>query len=156
MTSEQPAAAPDTADARTSSRGAQPLRAEFLLFAVLGVFFLIVATIYLSVSEAEVVGSTGFYLLAGMSFIIAGYLWVVKQRIPLRPEDDPHGEISQRTGEVGVFAPYSWWPLVLGAAAALVFLGAAIGWWISGIGAVIGLIGLVGHTFEFSRGPHAH
>lgn len=152
----QPSSAPDTADARTSSRQAHPLRAEFLLFGVIGVFFGVVAVVYTSVANAEVVGTTGFFLLSGMSFIIAGYLWVVSRRIPVRPEDDPHGEIAERTGEVGVFAPHSWWPLVLGAAAALVFLGAAIGWWITGIGVVVGVIGLVGNTFEFSRGQHAH
>ena len=94
--------------------------------------------------------------MAGLSAIIAGYLWVLSRRIELRPEDDPFGEITHRTGEVGVFSPHSWWPLVLGVAAALLFLGAAIGFWISIIGVVVGVMGLVGQIFEFSLGQHAH
>lgn len=146
----------DTADARVTRRHAAPLRPEFLLFGFLMVFFAIVGTVYLVVAAAEPVGTTVFYMLAGLAGIIAGYLWVLSRRIELRPEDDPLGEISVRTGEIGVFSPHSWWPLVLGVAAALLFLGAAISWWISGIGAAVGLIGLVGQIFEFSRGQHAH
>lgn len=152
----QPRSTPDTADARVSRRGAQPLRPEFLLFAGLMVFFLIVGTVYLVVADSEPVGTTVFYMLSGLAAIIAGYLWVLSRRIGLRPEDDPLGEIAVRTGEVGVFSPHSWWPLVLGVAAMLIFLGLAIDFWISGIGAIVALVGLVGHVFEFSRGQHAH
>lgn len=152
----QPRSTPDTADARVSRRGAQPLRPEFLLFGFLMVFFLIVGTVYLLVADAEPVGSTVFYMLGGLAAIIAGYLWVLSRRIELRPEDDPLGEIAVRTGEIGVFSPHSWWPLVLGVAAMLIFLGVAIGFWIAGIGAAVGLIGLVGQVYEFSRGQHAH
>ena len=56
----------------------------------------------------------------------------------------------------GVFAPWSWWPLVIGAAAALAFLGLAVGWWVLYLGFVVGVIGLVGWVFEFNRGQHAH
>lgn len=146
----------DTADARVSTRRAKPLRAEFLLFAVLFVFFTIVGVVYLNVADAEPAGTTAFFLVAGLAAIIAGYLWVLSRRIELRPEDDPLGEIAQRTGEIGVFSPHSWWPLVLGAAVALLFLGAAIGFWIAVPGVILGLIGLVGQIFEFSRGQHAH
>jgi len=154
--STRPASTPDTADARTSRRKAKPLRAEFLLFAVLFVFFTIVGIVYLNVADAEPAGTTAFFLVAGLAAIIAGYLWVLSRRIELRPEDDPLGEISQRTGEIGVFSPHSWWPLVLGVATALVFLGLAIGFWIIVPGAMIGVIGLVGLVYEFSRGQHAH
>ncbi len=152
----RPPSLPDTADSRVSRRNATPLRAEFLLFAGLLVFFVIVGTVYLFVADAEPVGTTAFYLVAGLAGIIAGYLWVLSRRIELRPEDDPLGEISQRTGEIGVFSPHSWWPLVLGFATALIFLGLAIGFWIIVPGVMLGLIGLVGQIFEFSRGQHAH
>lgn len=147
---------PDTADARVSRRNVKPLRPEFLLFAGLAVFFLLVGSVYLVVADAEPVGTTVFFMVSGLAGIIAGYLWVLSRRISLRPEDDPLGEIRVRTGEVGVFSPHSWWPLVLGAASALLFLGAAIGFWITGIGVAVGIIGLVGQIFEFSRGHHAH
>lgn len=152
----QPRSTPDTADARVSRRDVHPLRTEVLLFASLTVFFLIVGTAYLIVADAEPVGTTAFYMVAGLAGIIASYLWVLSRRIALRPEDDPLGEIAVRTGEVGVFSPHSWWPLVLGVATALIFLGAAIDFWITGIGVAVGIVGLVGQIFEFSRGQHAH
>jgi hypothetical protein len=41
-------------------------------------------------------------------------------------------------------------------AAAVAFLGLAVGWWVLYIGFILGVIGLVGWVFEFSRGQHAH
>jgi hypothetical protein len=32
----------------------------------------------------------------------------------------------------------------------------AIGWWLLYVGVALGVIGLVGWIFEFSRGQHAH
>ncbi len=52
----------------------------------------------------------------------------------MRPEDDPQGEISEGTGELGFFSPHSWWPLFTGLACAVAAIGAAIGWWLFLIG----------------------
>jgi len=46
--------------------------------------------------------------------------------------------------------------LIIAAAAALVFAGLAVGWWLSAIGGGVAVIGLIGWVFEFSRGQHAH
>ena len=35
------------------------------------------------------------------------------------------------------------------------FLGLAVGWWLFIIGASIGVVGLVGWTFEYFKGEHA-
>ena len=85
--------------------------------------------------------------------MIGAYFALLSRRIDARPEDDPHGEIEQGAGDQGVFSPWSWWPLVLGVAGAITFAGLAIGWWLSYIGIALGVIGLVGWVFEFSRGP---
>ena len=45
---------------------------------------------------------------------------------------------------------------MIGVAAAITFAGLAVGFWLSGIGVALGVIGLVGWVFEFSRGQHAH
>lgn len=132
------------------------LRPEMILFAILVPFFGIIGLVYMSVADAEPVGTTSFFLLAGFAGIIAGYLWILARRVEVRPQDREDGEIAETAGEVGTFAPHSWWPLVLGVAAAVAFAGTAIGWWMVGLGVVIALIGLVGHLFEFSRGQHAH
>ncbi|HZK05875.1 MAG TPA: cytochrome c oxidase subunit 4 [Actinomycetaceae bacterium] len=133
-----------------------PLRAELVTFAFLAVFFAIVAGIYTYVAELEVIGSTAFTGLALMSAMIAAYLWLVGRRIEPRWEDRVDAEISEATGEVGVFSPTSWWPLIAGAGAALVFLALAIGFWILVPGVIVTAIGVIGMAMEFSRGQHAH
>ena len=104
----------------------------------------------------EPVGVTAIMLTAGLSLLIGLYLFVTSRRIDPRPEDDPFAEIADGAGEIGIFAPYSWWPLPLAFAGALCFAGLAIGWWLVLIGIGVGAIALVGWVFEFSRGQHAH
>ena len=95
-------------------------------------------------------------LVGGLVGMIGAYFALLSRRIDDRPEDDPLGEIEQGAGDQGVFSPWSWWPLVLGVSGAITFAGLAIGWWLSYIGIALGVIGLVGWVFEFSRGQHAH
>ncbi len=134
----------------------RPLKTEAFLFGAGVIFFAPIALIYGLLTDWEPVGSVALFLLAGLSGLVGIYLWVLSHRIDPRPEDDPMAEVADGAGEVGVFSPWSWWPLVLGIAVSLVFLGLALGFWISGIGAVVAVIGLVGLLFEFSRGQHAH
>ena len=139
-----------------SLKHGKPMRVESWLFAVGALVFTPMAVVYGLLSGWEPVGSTALFLLGGVGGLVGGYLFVVGRRVDMRPEDNPLGEIDEAAGEVGGFSPGSWWPCVLGLAAALVFLGLAVGFWLSGIGVVIALIGLVGQLFEFSRGKHAH
>ncbi|SNU01618.1 Cytochrome c oxidase subunit IV [Ruaniaceae bacterium KH17] len=142
---------------KTPNNPTTSLRNEMILFGILVPFFGIVGIVYLVVSDAEPVGTTVFLLLAAFAAIIAGYLFILSRRIPVRPSDRFDAEIAEAAGEVGTFAPHSWWPLVLGVAAAICFLGVAlIAWWMVGIGVALTLVGLVGHVYEFSRGQHAH
>jgi hypothetical protein len=73
-----------------------------------------------------------------------------------RPEDDPQAPVEAAAGEYGFFSPHSWWPLPLAAASATVFLGAAVGWWVTIIGVVFSGMALIGWVFEYWRGVHAH
>lgn len=138
---------------KTPSRAFTP---EIILFVVLTVFFAFLAVVYAIVADLEPVGTTVFVLLVGLSGMIAGYLFLLSRRVEVRPQDREDGEIAETAGEVGTFAPHSWWPLVLGIATALAFAGVAVGWWMFGLGVALGAIGLVGQLFEFSRGQHAH
>lgn len=133
-----------------------PMFVEVRLFGAGLLFFGPVAVIYGLLTDWEATGSTALLLLAGLSALIGGYLWVVSRRIDPRPEDDPFAEIADGAGDQGVFSPWSWWPLVLAGAAALAFLGLAAGWWIFFVGVAAGALALVGWVFEFSRGQHAH
>ncbi|MDX5449941.1 MAG: cytochrome c oxidase subunit 4, partial [Actinomycetes bacterium] len=105
---------------------------------------------------SEWVGTTAVFLTGGMFAMIAFYFKMLERRHGKRAEDRHDAEISEDAGEQGVFAPWSWWPLVCAAGAALAFTALAVGWWIMVPAAVVGVIGLVGWVFEFSRGQHAH
>lgn len=133
-----------------------PMRVETLVFAGGILFFLPVALIYGFWTGWEPVGTVTLLLLAGLYALVSGYLWVVSRRIDPRPEDDPLGEIEQRAGEIGVFAPHSWGPFITGLATAGLFLGLVVGWWLFGVFAVLAVIGVIYQLFEFSRGQHAH
>ena len=132
------------------------MKLETKFFAYLVPFFLVVTVVYGFWSRFEPVGTAALLLLAGTVGMIGGYLGLLSRRIDARPEDDPYGEIEQGAGDQGTYSPWSWWPLVLALAAAVTFLSLAVGWWMLGIGVVLGVIGLVGWVFEFSRGQHAH
>jgi len=132
------------------------MKIEYKLFLYGVIFFLPVGLIYGIWSDWEPTGSLGIPLVAALVGMIGAYFRLLSRRIDPRPEDDPEAEIAQGAGDQGVYSPWSWWPLVIAAAAALAFLGMAAGWWIAYIGAALGVIGLVGWVFEFSRGQHAH
>lgn len=126
------------------------------VFGVLTAFFLLVGTVYGLLTHGEAVGMGALLLGGGLAGMITFYLVVVDRRSGPMPEDDPHGEIADGAGDLGTFSPWSWWPVVVAAAAALTFLALAIGWWLMVPAVMLGVIGLVGWVFEFSRGQHAH
>lgn len=132
------------------------MKFEARLFLYLTPFFIMMSVIYGLWSGWEVVGSAALFLVGGLVGMIGGYLALVARRIDPRPEDDAYADIEQGAGDQGVFSPGSWWPFVIGLAAAVCFAALAIGWWLFPIGAALGVIGLVGWVFEFSRGQHAH
>jgi hypothetical protein len=68
------------------------------------------------------------------------------------PGDVPTADIDDGDTEVGFYSPWSWWPVSVGAGAALVFLGLAIGVWIAFIGAALAFVSIVGWTYEYYRG----
>ncbi|MFE6970558.1 cytochrome c oxidase subunit 4 [Isoptericola sp. NPDC057653] len=133
------------------------MKIEIKLFLFLAPFFVLVGVIYGLVTHfTEPVGYLGIPLVGALMAMVGAYLALTARRIDARPEDDEEGEIEQGAGDQGVYSPWSWWPLVIAASAAIAFLGLAVGWWVLYIGFVLGVIGLVGWVFEFSRGQHAH
>jgi hypothetical protein len=132
------------------------MKVEARVFIALVPFFLIVGVGYGLWSGWEAVGSVAVLLMAGLVGMIGFYLALVSRRIDARPEDDPYAEVEDGAGDLGVFSPWSWWPLVVAGGAAIVFLALAVGWWLMPVGVVLSTIGLVGLLLEFSRGQHAH
>jgi hypothetical protein len=104
----------------------------------------------------EWVGSIGILLSGALAVLIAFYLGLVTRSAGgILPEDRLDAEIDDGDAEQGHFSPWSWWPIVLAASAALVVLGLAIGPWISFIGVAILLVAIVGWVYEYYRGYFA-
>jgi hypothetical protein len=108
-------------------------------------------------STVEWVGTIGLALVTVLSLFIAFYVGrTFKAQGGDLPEDRLDANIDDGDAEQGFFSPWSWWPIMLSAAAALVFLGVAVGVWIALIGGAIGIICLVGWTYEYHRGYFGH
>lgn len=107
--------------------------------------------------KVEWVGGVGIGLCGILSVLIAFYLTRIHRSqggLEL-PEDRLDARIEDGDAEQGHFSPWSWWPIVLAAAAALTVLGLAIGPWISFIGVAILVVSVVGWVYEYYRGYFA-
>lgn len=127
------------------------------IFWIIGVFFVIMGLVYgFLVEWTEWAGIPAILALGAMSFMIAWYIQATEKRFGQGPADDEDGEITVYTGTYGVFAPWSWWPLLLGTACAITVTGLAVGWWIFFIGVAVAAFATVGWVYEFSKGKYAH
>ncbi len=132
------------------------MKVEAKFFFIGIAFFVPVGLVYALWSGGEAVGTVALPLAGGLVGMIGGYFALLSRRIDARPEDDEHAEIEQGAGDQGVYAPWSWWPLVLAAGAALTFAALAVGYWMLVVAVPLGVVGLIGWVYEFSRGQHAH
>jgi hypothetical protein len=128
------------------------VKVEGLLFAMISAFLLSITIVYWLLSR-DPTGTTALGLSGGLALIIAFYLLMTTHRmVGPRPEDRPDAEIAEGAGEVGFFAPHSWWPLAAAFAFILVGSGLIFGTFmlIIGLGAIA--VAVVGFTFEFYLG----
>jgi hypothetical protein len=136
------------------------VKTNIVLFWVLAVFFVAVGITYAVWSlldpfhgTIEWVGTLALFLSAALFALVAFYLGkTYKAQGAELPEDRPESTVDDGDPEIGFFSPWSWWPLMLGTAAATVFLGIAVGTWIVLIGFALAIIAIVGWTFEYYRG----
>jgi hypothetical protein len=137
------------------------MRANAILFWILSAFFALAAALYIGwtwidAGEPEWVGLVAISLSAVLAAFIAFYLGRVhKAQGAELPEDRLDANIDDGDAELGFFSPWSWWPIMLAGAAALMFLGLAVGFWISFIAVGLGVISLVGWVYEYYRGHFA-
>ena len=131
------------------------MKVEGWLFVGCAAFFAVMDVIYWHFSK-DPTGTTALALSVGLAFLTGFYLLFTGRRLPLRPEDNPAGDIAEGTGELGFFSPHSWWPLITGMSAAVAALGVAIGWWLFLIGMLFVLLSAIGFVFEYYRGQYAH
>jgi hypothetical protein len=131
------------------------MKVEGWLFLGCGIFFGGTDVVYWYVSK-EPTGTTALALAVALAVLIGFYVLFTGRRLPLRPEDNPQGEIEQGTGEIGFFSPHSWWPLFLAFAAAVAAAGLAIGRWLFLIGMLFTVFASIGFVFEYYRGHFSH
>jgi hypothetical protein len=104
----------------------------------------------------EFTGSIGLLLAAAASALIAFYVGRLNRtQGGVLPEDRNDADIDDGEAEQGFFSPWSWWPVTLAGALALVFLGIAAGFWIAFIGIGLLAIAIVGWVYEYYRGNFA-
>ncbi len=116
------------------------MKIEGYVFAFIAVFLVPVTIIYWVLSQ-DPTGTTCLALSIGLTFMVGYYLLFTARRMEARPEDRPDAEISEGSGEVGFFAPHSWWPIALAAAFAVTM-----------IGTLFLVISLMGLLFEYYVG----
>ncbi|TFC13829.1 cytochrome c oxidase subunit 4 [Cryobacterium algoritolerans] len=139
------------------------MRANVNLLWILAGFFTVVTTAYVvwglldpKQHSVEWAGTFTLGLCAVFVSFVAFYLSRVHSvQGGELPEDRLDSNIDDGDPEVGFFSPWSWWPILLAGSAALLFLGLAVGVWISIIALGLGVISLVGWVYEYYRGMFA-
>lgn len=111
---------------------------------------------YLEYGAVEPIGTAAMALLVILSVFIAYYLNSGMKRTATLPEDRPDGNIEDESGEMGFYSPWSWWPFALGASAAIMFAGLAVGSWVMFIAIPFAMVSVIGFVFEYDRYAHAH
>ena len=127
------------------------MKIEGYVFAFIAVFLVPVTIVYWVLSQ-DPTGTTCLALSIGLTFMVGYYLLFTARRMEARPEDRPDAEISEGSGEVGFFAPHSWWPIALAASFATVMIGLIIGPFLVLIGTLFLTIALLGLLFEYYVG----
>lgn len=138
------------------------MKASSIVFWVIAAFFLLSAAVYTIWGliyydgQVEWVGTVALTLTAVLGAFIAFYLSrsYASQGGDLA-EDRLDGNIDDGDPELGHFSPWSWWPVLLGAAVGLMALGLAVGFWMCFIAVAFALVCLVGWVFEYYRGYFA-
>lgn len=137
------------------------MRANARIFWIIFVFFIFASAFYtiwslIADHQVEWVGTIALALCGILGAFLGFYMGrsYATQGGEL-PEDREDGNIDDGDPELGFFSPWSWWPVLLSAGAALVILGLAVGFWIAFIGVAFVLVCLVGWTYEYYRGYHA-
>ncbi|MCH1883452.1 cytochrome c oxidase subunit 4 [Agrococcus sp. ARC_14] len=135
------------------------MRANILLLSIIAVFFYLCAAVYTVwhmgtyAGTVEWAGTLGMGLTGVMATLIAFYLVLVHRgQSGEMAMDRLDGELDEDDPEMGHFAPWSWWPIGLGGALAILFLSIAGPTFLIPIGVGLLLIMLVGWVYEHYRG----
>lgn len=136
---------------------------EARLFEFIAAFFVVTAVLYgvltalFATGGEEWAGTTALALTGGLALITATFFRFVARRLDTRPEDYEGAEISDGAGELGFFAPHSWWPIMVALSGSVAAVGIAL-WlpWLIFAGVVFILASVAGLVFEYYVGPEKH
>jgi hypothetical protein len=138
------------------------VRANTNLFWILGGFWLadavyIIWSLFFSeFAKVEWVGTVGMGLSGILAFFLAFYLGRTHAAQGGEgPSDLLDANIDDGDPEMGTFSPWSWWPIVVAFGLALMFVGVAVGIWITFIGTPIVAVAIIGWYYEYYRGNFA-
>ncbi|SJN19231.1 Probable cytochrome c oxidase polypeptide 4 [Microbacterium esteraromaticum] len=139
------------------------MRSNIVVWWIITAFFTTASAIYTVWSlldpnhlAVEWVGTIALLFVGFMGAMIAIYLRRTYQAQGGElPEDVLTADTDDGDPELGEFAPWSWWPVVLAGSAAVFLLGLAVGHFLLPIGIAIFVVAIVGWVYEFYRGHFA-
>ncbi len=139
------------------------MKSNVVIFAILTVYFLLLASVYLAWNlivhgYVEWAGTLAIYLSAGLTAFISVFLGLtLRKQGGVLVEDRLDADIDDGDPEIGHFSPWSWWPMFLAFAIAVTVLGLCIGFnfWLTFLGAPLVLVGVIGWVYEYYRGNFA-
>jgi hypothetical protein len=128
---------------------------------VMAVYFFLLTAVYtvwaiIDTGVVEWIGTIAIGLSGILAMFIAFYLQVqLRNQGGVLPEDRLDADIDDGDPELGFYSPWSWWPFMLAAGAAIAMLGFAVGIWVAFYAIPVVLIALVGWSYEYYRGYFA-
>jgi ribose/xylose/arabinose/galactoside ABC-type transport system permease subunit len=127
----------------------------------MAVYFFLLTAVYtvwaiIDTGVVEWIGTIAIGLSGTLATFIAFYLQVqLRNQGGVLPEDRLDADIDDGDPELGFYSPWSWWPFMLAAGAAIAMLGFAVGIWVAFYAIPVVLIALVGWSYEYYRGYFA-
>lgn len=126
------------------------MKLESVVFLLCGAFLWVASVVYIVVTSFEPAGSVALVLSGALCLMVGGYFWFIARRIDARPEDRTDGEIVEGAGDLGFFAPNSYYPIGIASVVVILGLGLAFWYpWVMVIGGVATVAMVCGLTFEF-------
>jgi hypothetical protein len=128
---------------------------------VMAVYFFLLTAVYtvwaiIDTGVVEWIGTIAIGLSGILAMFIAFYLQVqLRNQGGVLPEDRLDADIDDGDPELGFYSPWSWWPFMLAAGAAIAMLGFSVGIWVAFYAIPVVLIALVGWSYEYYRGYFA-
>ena len=134
------------------------MKTNIVVLWVMALYFFVLTAVYtvwaiIDTGVVEWIGSIAIGLSGILASFIAFYLQVqLRNQGGVLPEDRLDADIDDGDPELGFYSPWSWWPFMLAAGAAIAMFGFSVGIWVAFYAIPVVLIALVGWSYEYYRG----